>query len=72
MRELKVFKNELHFNNIIFDDYAIFEDRHYWSQICQSCVNKLDISANMLDKDAGHGICGVKGCSNESNHYIDF
>jgi hypothetical protein len=26
----------------------------------------------MLDEDAGHGICGVKGCERDSNHYIDF
>jgi len=70
--KLKVSKNELHFSNIIFDDYVKFEDENYWSQICQSCVNKLNISASMLDKDAGRGICGVKGCSDGSDHYIDF
>lgn len=54
----------------MFDDVS---DSEYgkWSQICPSCVKKLRIKERSLD-NAGQGICGVEGCSNESDYYIDF
>lgn len=52
-----------------FDD--ITESEGLWSQICKKHVKELNIPQSMLD-DAGSGICGVKGCCNDSYYYIDF
>lgn len=52
-----------------FDDVTTSEGT--WSQVCKSCVDHLEIQESMLD-DAGSGICGVEGCDQESNYYIDF
>lgn len=63
--------NEFVFKEVKFDD---FEEDEYgtWSQICQSCVDKYNIDEHCLDIESGRGICGVEGCENESDHYIDF
>lgn len=53
-----------------FDDKTEGEEG-VWSQICRQCVKELSIPDSMLD-NAGSGICGVKGCSSESDYYIDF
>ena len=64
------------FNSVIFDDVVLkpHEDSNDWSQICQECLdeNNFDKMACYIDYDMGSGICGVEGCQNESNHYIDF
>ena len=52
-----------------FDD--VVEDEGLWSQICKGCVEELYVSKSLLD-DTGSGICGVKGCSNKADYYIDF
>lgn len=69
----------LTYKKIIFDDYAQYENTmekenkiEMWSQVCESCRLKYNIPDNVIDKDAGSGICGIEGCSNESDHYIDF
>lgn len=54
-----------------FDDVVTDQDGGEWSQICKECVDAMDIEKSLLD-DVGSGICGVKGCSNESDYYIDF
>jgi len=53
------------FEDIVEDEYG------KWSQVCAKHVNDLKIPRHSLD-DTGRGICGVDGCSNESDHYIDF
>lgn len=59
-------------NGIIpFDDFAKNEDGRYWACICEKCVKQNNISENLLD-DVGVGICGVAGCENEADYYIDF
>lgn len=60
---------EFKFKGIVFDDFG--DGETMWSQICQGCVDKHNISDTFLD-DAGQGICGVKGCQNEADYYIDF
>lgn len=62
------------FKGITFDDVSLKEtdDLNDWSQICQECVDKHKINEKHLDLGSGNGICGVEGCSNESDHYIDF
>lgn len=60
--------------DVMFDDVVneVGGDESYWSRICESCVSKLPTSSweYSLD-DTGQGICGVKGCMNESEYYID-
>lgn len=59
-------------NNVVcFDDVVKNEDGGYWACICKDCVNKHNISENLLD-DAGQGTCSAAGCWNEADYYIDF
>jgi hypothetical protein len=60
----------LEYKNVIFDDYTKNEDGIYWARLCKECSQK-NIFKNELD-NTGSGICGVKGCNNESEYYIDF
>ncbi len=53
-----------------FDDVTM-DDGHKWSQICKSCSEKVSVSNKMIS-DPGSGICGVEGCGNEADYYIDF
>lgn len=62
--------NNLTVNGIVFDDF-VNSNEGVWSQICDSCVKKYDLHECQLDQ-FGSGICGVQGCSNDSDHYIDF
>ena len=64
-------QNEHMYNGIVFDDFIVSDDGGIWSQICDSCISKYWIDVAILD-GAGRGICGVKGCDNESDNYIDF
>ena len=59
------------FNGVAFDDVTMDADRHYWSQICESCVLKYNIAKSLL-YESGSGICGCQGCENEADYYIDF
>jgi hypothetical protein len=62
------------FNGVVFDDTTMDEVGNKWSQICEACYKKYTVKfkkAN-LDIGLGSGICGVAGCSTESDHYIDF
>lgn len=54
-----------------FDDIVKDEDG-VWSQVCLDCTAKLKIPDSQLSKGEGHGICGVEGCNEESEHYINF
>lgn len=56
---------------ITFDDFTS-GDEGEWSQICSTCTKKFAIPKEVLDENVGSGICGVEGCWNESDHYIDF
>ena len=76
------------YNKIRFDNYTKSVDScYYWSQICASCVHLYDIYSEVeeieeikkIDKDKteknnnpNSRICGVEGCSNEADFYIDF
>ena len=55
----------------LFDDITIDDNGYKWSQVCNCHTKKLNISELMLD-EAGQGICGVIGCENEADYYIDF
>lgn len=60
----------LKYKGIVFDDYTIGE-YGVWSQVCDECARKHSMPRNLLDENGG-GICGVKGCWNEADNYIDF
>lgn len=55
---------------LAFDDYTNGEEG-VWTQICKDCVEKYNIDKKYLD-ECGSGICGVKGCNNEADFYLDF
>ena len=58
----------------IFDDITVNSEGQ-WSQICESCRDKHNLTDSdnySIDYNSGHGICGVEGCENESDHYIAF
>jgi hypothetical protein len=62
---------ELDFNGIKFDDFVVDADGGVWSQVCNGCVDNHKIDEKHLS-DEGSGICGVNGCDNESDKYIDW
>jgi hypothetical protein len=68
--------NEKVFMGITFDywgkgDVGIDPKLNDWSMVCESCVKHYTIDEKYLD-DAGQGTCGVKGCTEEGDYYIDF
>lgn len=58
------------YKSIIFDDFEINDYDKIWSRICKTCATNNNINIEELDED-GSGICGVSGCSNEADFYID-
>lgn len=63
-----VIENEV----VCFDDFATNEDGSCWGYICKGCAEKYGISESLLDNGCGGGTCGVQGCENEADFYIDF
>lgn len=63
---------EIYIDGVIFDNYTVPETLPAWSQICIHCTQKYNINIDCINKNIGHGTCGVKGCTNKANHYIDF
>jgi len=56
------------YNGVVFDDYSTSGGE--WSQVCgkhAKCFNK-----SALSECAGAPICGVEGCNNVADFYIDF
>jgi hypothetical protein len=68
------------FNGVIFDDVNLSDNDDYndWSQVCEHCVGKHKLNEQeakgncFIDRHSGNGICGIEGCENEADHYIDF
>ena len=64
------------FRGIHFDDFVSKEDvsgdEVGWSQICQDCIDKYELDPRALSSLAGEAICGVEGCENEADYYVDF
>ena len=63
----------LNYNGIKFDDYVTEDEYGKWSQMCEKCRQKYKgkITDEDLEVEHGYGICGVLGCENEADHYID-
>lgn len=60
-------------NDIVcFDDFVMNEDGSSWAYMCKECAKRYKISESLLDNNCGGGICGVHGCENEADFYIDF
>ena len=62
----------------VFDDWVEVEEEYKdsghdtWTQVCDTCAKKHHLPSSRLSIGEGHGICGVKGCDKESDHYYDF
>lgn len=59
------------YKGIVFDDYTENTDpdlTKYWSQVCKEHIKGLEGESDEI----GYGICGVEGCNNFSEHYVDF
>ena len=64
---------------IVFDDFTDERDQDYcgvWAGMCKEFAKKyrdilVDDSCDRLD-DCGSGTCGVEGCNNEADYYVDF
>lgn len=56
---------------ITFDDVVEDPDNH-WSQICQKCTDENDIPDDALSLNPAYTTCGVEGCYNNAEYYIDF
>ena len=52
------------------DDYDF--DCDTWAQVCDKCAKEHRLQDSYLELGAGHGICGVLGCNEQSDHYYDF
>ena len=72
--------NRIEWRGIIFDDYVSHEEQERkeygvwgWSQLCPKHAEAIKSSHGdgMLD-DCGSGICGIEGCNEDSDYYIDF
>jgi len=62
--------------NTIFDDFVPQDTNEFdtdtWTQVCDKCAKEHHLLDSFLDINSGHGICGVKGCDKEADHYYDF
>jgi hypothetical protein len=63
---------ELDFNGIKFDDFVVDKEGGVWSQICDKCVEKHEIDVEKYLDPIGSGVCGVNGCKNDGDNYIDW
>jgi hypothetical protein len=59
------------YKEMVFNDVVKDDNGHRWSQMCKKCVEKFNIKNTELD-ECGSGICGIEGCNNQSDFYIDF
>jgi hypothetical protein len=63
------------YKGITFDDFTSAKDSSSelpYSQICKKCVSKFAGISNCISDSPSTSICGVRGCDNESDYYIDF
>lgn len=61
----------LTYKNLVFDDFVKDGPGRYWSQICKTCASGLTRRKNP-DPCCDESTCGVYGCTNEADWYIDF
>ena len=59
---------------ILFDDFQINQepDMSSWAYVCKNCAKSYGFNKNNLDNAVpAHAICGIKGCNNEADFYLD-
>jgi len=65
-------------SSAIFDDWNRNDEirgnfrTKYWTQVCEDCRQQQGLPDEFIEKGSGQGICGVRRCENESDHYYDF
>lgn len=63
---------------LVFDDYEVSYDINgheiAWTEMCPACKRKYlgILGQNRFDDGSAQGICGVEGCQNEADSYVDF
>lgn len=63
---------------LFFDDYELDDDMDgeviAWTEMCPACKRKYlgILGQNRFDDGSAQGICGVEGCQNEADSYVDF
>lgn len=57
---------------VTFDGYTKSKEGGWWAQICGHCVDQIgkDVLEDLLSY-CDNGFCGVHGCSNPSEFYIE-
>lgn len=61
------------YKNVVFDDFVIEENGNAWSEICPECKKKYHLENDRISNNASDEmICGVEGCNNFAEFYIDF
>jgi len=59
------------YKGVSFDDF-VKEDNRVWSQVCNKCIEKYYWEKESLSETANTCTCGVKGCNNNADYYINF
>ena len=66
----------INYKGIVFNDYFYSDDddpNYNWSQICTACACEHGIYVEAAKNDCpAQIICGVLGCENEADFYLDF
>lgn len=68
---------------VIFDDWtqddswsqkgdSYTHNNGRWACMCSSCKEKYKVPRQYLHNGGGWSSCGVDGCRNEADYYIDF
>jgi len=60
-------KTQVRFDDLVFDKIV----NHYWAPVCCECIEKHAMYHDEIAPAQGT-ICGVEGCNNEADYYIDF
>lgn len=72
--------NRIEWRDMVFDDFVAHDEQERkeygtwgWSQVCPKHADMIKEARgdNLLD-DCGSGICGVEGCNEDGEYYIDF
>lgn len=79
---MQIFNGLLTYNDIQFDDFVDdvidngeseeYMSYRYWSQICPTCKDNNTFTNVEYTYNYGESICGIKGCTNESEFYVNF
>jgi len=60
-------------SRLVVDDAIINDLEDYWTQCCEKHKESLEKdNANVIFDKCGEGICGIEGCEEQSNYYVDF